>query len=241
MLLLDLTLDSAAANVALDEALLSWAESRADGEDNEVLRFWESPTPAVVIGRSSRVDDEVFVERCRGAEVPIIRRCSGGAAIVAGPGCLMYAVVLDIVKSPQLAMIDSAHRFVLGRLADAIRGTDVPVEVQGHSDLTTLGRKFSGNSLRVTRSQVLYHGTVLYDFDLGLIARYLYEPPRQPDYRDRRHHREFICNVSASSAALRGALVHQWKANIDLEKWPQFQTGQLLEQKYGADSWNFSR
>ena len=134
MLLLDLTLDSAAANVALDEALLSWAESRADGEDNEVLRFWESPTPAVVIGRSSRVDDEVFVERCRGAEVPIIRRCSGGAAIVAGPGCLMYAVVLDIVKSPQLAMIDSAHRFVLGRLADAIRGTDVPVEVQGHSD-----------------------------------------------------------------------------------------------------------
>ena len=70
MLLLDLTLDSAAANVALDEALLRWAEWRANGEDDEVLRFWESPTPTVVMGRSSGDDDEVFVERCRGAEVP---------------------------------------------------------------------------------------------------------------------------------------------------------------------------
>ncbi|HIF33860.1 MAG TPA: lipoate--protein ligase family protein [Planctomycetaceae bacterium] len=241
MLLLDLTLDSAAANVALDEALLTWAESQEDGEDNEILRLWECQTPAVIIGRSSRVGSEVFVERCRDSGVPIIRRCSGGAAIVVGPGCLMYAVVLDIVKSPHLAMIDSAHQFVLERLAQAIRRTAVPVEVEGHSDLTTRGRKFSGNSLRVTRSQVLYHGTILYDFDLNLVPRYLCEPPRQPDYRDRRHHREFICNVSASPAALRQALVEQWQARADLETWPQSQTDELLEQKYSVDSWNFSR
>jgi len=52
MKLLDLTLPSPAENLALDEALLDAAEA---GEmADEVLRFWESPQPLVVVGRSSQ-------------------------------------------------------------------------------------------------------------------------------------------------------------------------------------------
>ena len=48
----------------------------------------------VVIGRSSRTADEVDLEYCRAEGIPVLRRCSGGAAVVVGPGCLMYSVVL---------------------------------------------------------------------------------------------------------------------------------------------------
>ena len=48
MKLLDLTLDSPAENLALDEALLEQAE--ADGPQ-EVLRLWEPESPLVVMGR----------------------------------------------------------------------------------------------------------------------------------------------------------------------------------------------
>ena len=49
--------------------------------------------------------------------IPILRRSSGGAAIVAGPGCLMYAVVLSYEARPELRDISRAHAFVLDRLA----------------------------------------------------------------------------------------------------------------------------
>ncbi len=35
--------------------------------------------------------------------IPVLRRASGGAAIVIGPGCLMYALVLSYELRPSLA------------------------------------------------------------------------------------------------------------------------------------------
>ena len=59
--LLDLTLETPAENVALDEALLESAE-RGEGP-SDVLRLWEPRTPMVVIGRSSKIADETHVDR----------------------------------------------------------------------------------------------------------------------------------------------------------------------------------
>src|SRR5881394_616969 len=90
MQLLDLTLPSPAENLALDEALLEAAEA---GElAGDVLRLWEMPQPAVIVGRSSRLAEEVDAPAVRAAQVPVLRRASGGAAVVVGPGCLMYSV-----------------------------------------------------------------------------------------------------------------------------------------------------
>ena len=63
MWLLDLTLPTPHENVALDEALLE--ESDSSEAPTEVLRLWESPSLAVVIGRSSRAREEVDLEFCR--------------------------------------------------------------------------------------------------------------------------------------------------------------------------------
>src|SRR6187200_1117199 len=92
MKLLELTLPTPEENLALDEALLEEAE--AGKAADEVLRLWEMPEKVVVVGRSSQVGEEVNLEAVAEAQVPVLRRCSGGAAIVAGPGCLMYSVVL---------------------------------------------------------------------------------------------------------------------------------------------------
>jgi len=98
--LLDLTLESPAENLALDEALLERAECGT--KPLEMLRLWESPQPFVVLGRASRVADEVDQEKCRQLGLPILRRPSGGASVLAGPGCLMYAVILSYQRHPDL-------------------------------------------------------------------------------------------------------------------------------------------
>jgi lipoate-protein ligase A len=241
MLLLDLTLDSAAQNVALDDALLTWASQQDPDDDREVLRLWESPTAAVVIGRASRTAAEVHLENCANDEIPVIRRCSGGLAVVLGEGCLMYSVVLDLTRTPGLEMISQAHQHVLQRLTDALQSTGVDVQAKGHCDLTVNDRKFSGNALRITRQHLLYHGTILYDFDLSLITRYLQEPHRQPDYREQRPHTDFVCNISATADQLRSALREAWGAERKLAEWPSALTSELVATKYGQTSWNLKR
>jgi lipoate-protein ligase A len=239
MHLLDLTLDTPAENLALDEALLESAELGAG--PGRVLRLWEPATPAVVVGRSSRVDEEVDLEACRLRDVPVLRRASGGAAVVIGPGCLMYSVVLAYRDDPSLRMISQAHRHALGVVAGAVRSLLPGVELAGTSDLALAGRKFSGNSLRCKREHLLYHGTLLYDFPLELIAACLKQPPRQPEYRAGRGHEAFIANLPLRGAALRCALIAAWEASPSTDAWPEALTRGLVVDRYARAEWTFQR
>ena len=236
MQLLELTLPSAAENVALDEALLEMAEATAG--ELEILRIWEAARPMVVIGRSSRIAEEVDVDRCKSLDIPIIRRSSGGAAIVAGPGCLMYAVVLSYAKRPQLARLDEAHRAALDPLAGALARHLLGVMKAGTSDLAVEGKKFSGNSLRCKRTHLVYHGTLLYDFPLELVAQLLKTAPRQPAYRDSREHADFVCNLPLDRETVRAAILTAFPTTGPLGDWPQAQTEQLVAERYSLAAWN---
>jgi lipoate---protein ligase len=254
MKLLDLTLDSPAENVAMDEALLDAAE--ADPADHgEVLRLWEPREMMVVVGNSSRLSDEVNSETCARNGIPVLRRASGGAAILTGPGCLMYAVVLSYRARPQLRSIDQAHQFVLSTIATALdeklsraRGErdqrsrlyDARHAAQraGISDLVIENKKFSGNSLRCKRNFFIYHGTLLHGFSLEKIGEFLKQPPRQPDYREQRSHRDFVANLPLDAATIRQTLITAFNATEKLAHWPRTLTAQLIAEKYGRPDWN---
>jgi lipoate---protein ligase len=235
MQLLELTLDTPAENLALDEALLLAAEDA--GEPQETLRIWEPRQHFVVLGSSSRIAEEVQLENCRSRGIEVLRRTSGGAAIVAGPGCLMYSLVLSLEAWPELRAIDRAHCFVLNRLARAV-GTLVPgVAVRGISDLAIDDRKFSGNSLRMKRSHLLYHGTLLYNFPLDLVTTCLATPPRQPAYRADRPHGLFVTNLPVESLALRLAAIEAFCPTPSGASWPRELTAELAAEKFANDAW----
>lgn len=227
---LDKTLCTLEENLALDEALLEEAE--ASDRPQETLRVWESTRMAIVLGRSSRIPDEVHVDVCRRQRIPIARRISGGASVVIGPGCLMYAVVLSLDERPALRRVTQAHRFVLGTLAEALRSLLPGIRAGGTSDLVLDNRKFSGNSLRIGRRYVLYHGTLLYAFPLEWIDRLLAMPPREPPYRQGRSHVEFLTNLPLGPAVLRDVLVSAWNAVEPCVEWPRERTARLVAERY---------
>lgn len=237
MKLLELTLESSVANIALDEALLETAELEENA--SEVLRIWEPRVPAVVIGRSSPVEKEVDLDFCKSNNIEVFRRCSGGQSILTGPGCLMYAVVLDYRKRPELRMLEQAHRFVMGQMAAALDSLSIETKLQGTSDLTLGGRKFSGNALRCKRNWLVYHGTMLCDFDLDLIAKCLRDPIRQPEYRSERSHEDFLTQLPTTTSSLAAAVAKQWKATEQPDGWPRELTDQLVAQKYSQPEWTF--
>jgi lipoate-protein ligase A len=107
----------------------------------------------------------------------------------------MYSVVLSLGQQGALRKIDIAHRYVMSRILRAIQ-TQIPeVQLQGICDLTWNEQKFSGNSLRIGRDYLLYHGTILYSFDLQFLHRCLKFAPRQPEYRQGRSHLDFVTNI----------------------------------------------
>lgn len=246
MRLLDLTLPTPEQNLGLDEWLL---EQAIAGQTGEVLRLWEPPTPVVVMGRSTRAEQEVDLAACRQHGVPVLRRVSGGATIVTGPGCLMYAVVLSAAERPELHSLERSHEAVLGRVIEAIRVAGGDAKKDGTSDLVDAStgplakqrRKVSGNSLRVKRDWLLYHGTLLYDFDLPLIPTLLRTAPRQPAYRAGRDHGAFVANLPVDGLRLRSALAEVWRASEPMTIGELQPIVALVASRYGRDDWNFSR
>ncbi|MGE3778506.1 MAG: biotin/lipoate A/B protein ligase family protein [Pirellulaceae bacterium] len=239
MKLLELTLPTVAENLALDEALLEEAE--AESSAGEVLRLWESGQPAVVVGRASDVAGEVNLPFCVAHDIPVLRRCSGGASVVIGPGCLMYGVGLSLERRPSLRAVEQAHRFVLERVAAALARCGLIVTLSGTSDLALADRKVSGNSLRCKREWLLYHGTILYGLSPALIQQCLRTAPRQPAYRRARRHEEFVATVPESSANLRAAFRAEWAPDDLLVHWPYARTQRLVAQRYARDDWNLRR
>src|SRR5205809_872372 len=132
MLLLDLTLPTLAENLALDEALLLEAEA---GRGGPVLRVWEWPDYAVVLGAGGKLNEDVDEARCTADGVPILRRSSGGGTVLLGKGCLCYSLVLPYARSPALREIPFSYTYILNIIADALRDLLTGIAHAGTSDL----------------------------------------------------------------------------------------------------------
>ena len=209
MLYLDHTCSTPAENLVLDEALLHHAEMN-DGP--EVLRFWESPDPFVVLGLSCKTDDDVHMEACRVDGIPVLRRRSGGGTVLQGPGSLSYAFIMQMSRSPLLKGIRSTNDYVLGRICEALSDRSPGLCVQGISDIAVEGFKVSGNAQRRKKDWILFHGTLLHDFSIESVERYLRRPPRQPEYRENRSHSDFLRTLSLTPEEMKTRIRTAWKA-----------------------------
>jgi lipoate---protein ligase len=248
MKLLDLTLASPADNLACDEALLN----RGDAGGEEVLRFWEPREYFVVVGYANRVEMEVNVAACKANNVPIFRRCSGGGTVLQGPGCLNYALILQMASQPSLENISSTNQFIMERNRAAVESAvrsqkpDTSIAVNGHTDLTLVtGKpspvnllKLSGNSQRRQRHALLFHGTFLLNLDLPFVSKFLRMPSKQPGYRHNRNHVDFLVNLNLSATRLKNALAGAWNATEELCDFSDEETRRLAATKYSTSKWN---
>lgn len=237
MKLIDYTHPDPATNLALDEALLVAAE---EGTGGEVLRFWELPAYAVVVGSGGSIAIDVNAEACAADGVPVLRRASGGGTVLLGPGCLCFSLVLRYDRAPRLNEIPASNGYILARILNALKSV-VPGAVEGSSDLAVNGVKFSGNAQQRKRNHFLHHGTLLCGFDLELVARYLNPPERQPEYRRDRPHAEFVTNLPATVEDVKRLLVAGWAPDGDYSPVPLEKARELVAEKYARDEWTRRR
>jgi lipoate---protein ligase len=234
---LDIVFADPARNLACDEALIDFCEADAGG--TEILRIWEPANYFVVLGYSNRVAREIDVDTCEASAIPILRRSSGGGAVLQGPGCVNYTLIMRNERPGYVGDIGKAYRRVLEphrRIFTTL--TSEAVEIEGISDLTIVGRKFSGNSQHRKRSCTLFHGTFLLGLDFSLVETCLRMPSRQPSYRQDRPHGLFLRNIPIDATQVRRALREEWQANERLLDFPYQRLEDLVRNRYSCSDWN---
>ncbi|QDT15847.1 lipoate--protein ligase family protein [Alienimonas californiensis] len=241
---LDLTRPDPREDLALDEALLRSVDQTGGPG---LLRVWERPEPCVVLGRANRLALNADRTACEAADVPILRRASGGGTVLLGPGALCWSLILPVGPPAGLpGDIPAVTAAIMHRLADALRPLVPGVGVDGTSDLTVRGVdgarvKVGGNAQRWLKRAMLHHGTLLTGFDLAAIPRFLTPPERQPDYRAGRAHRAFVTNLPLPRAALVSALRTAFGATAPPPELPTELMGELFRDRYSDPAWHLRR
>ncbi|MCX7806703.1 MAG: lipoate--protein ligase family protein [Planctomycetota bacterium] len=239
------------ADIGIEEAILLAVN---DGRSPPAIRFWSPVSPAVVIGTGQAARREVNVEEARRAGVPVVRRFSGGGAVIIGPGVWNYSVFLKYEMVPGSETIAGAAGAVIGWAASALGRLGICAFPAGVSDLAVnVGgrpRKLAGHAQARKRRAFCLHGSILADPDIGLIERLLPMPSEVPAYRDGRGHGEFLTSLASLGArfgmdgfaeaflAASGLCVERMGGPAAAE----IATGsELAASKYSSEAWTFRR
>lgn len=176
-------------NLTIDERLARTVRDHGQ----RVLRFWWGGPPAVVMGYNERQEQVIDTMACQRLGVEILRRVTGGGTVLQTSGVLNYSLVM-----PAPGILDLARGFRYGTdlLVALLRMCGITAQPAGTSDIAVEDRKISGNAQARRWHALLVHGTLLVDFDLDLAAAVLRHPVREPAYRRRRSHRDFLVTLA---------------------------------------------
>ncbi len=172
-------------NMALDDAIL---EAVSEEASLPTLRFYGWSPPCLTLGRS-QPQAEADLEACRAAGVDVVRRPSGGQAILHGDE-LTYSIallqsdpraeggVLEVYRLLSDGLLDGLCRLdvcavsAAGKPDGAVR-TPICFETPAACEIVADGRKLVGSAQWRARGAVLQHGTLPLHGDLARIVRYL--------------------------------------------------------------------
>jgi len=151
---------------------------------------WAPIRTTIVLGAAGQPTRDVFLEQAVNDGLLLVQRRGGGGTVLLAPGMLCCSFAAD-VRDPfgnRRYFREINQAMIAGFAAAGVS----ELQQSGLSDLAARGRKIAGSSIYRSRQRLIYHSVALVNPDLELISRYLAHPPREPDYRAGRTHRDFL-------------------------------------------------
>lgn len=178
-----------AYNMALDEKLLAQA---AAGEAMPVLRFYTWDPPALSLGRFQKIETDVNTESCRRHGIDIVRRVTGGRAVL---HCheLTYSVVARTDDPLFPGNVLGTYKVIAAGLLAGLGNLGIHAEMVSRTckhahlvkkkskdpscfsspswyEILVNGKKIIGSAQRRLSTAFLQHGSVLIKHDPALEA-----------------------------------------------------------------------
>ena len=172
----------AASNMALDEAILLTHEA---GRTPPTLRVYGWTVPTLSLGYAQTTSQEVDLEACRQYGVTVIRRPTGGRAVLHDQE-VTYSVILPTTWSQAHNTLTEHYRLISMALAAALQQLGLPVHVArsrraaqtlhdtsspacfaalARYELSVAGRKIVGSAQKRLRHALLQHGSIPLQMD----------------------------------------------------------------------------
>ena len=180
--------DCGAANMERDVCL---AEEVSRGERRPTLRLYGWLPPAVSIGHHQDPETACDQAACSAAGWDVVRRPTGGRAVLHASDEVTYAVALPLAMAPGGVL--ESYAWIAAGLVAAYRLLGVPAELAAgrhlgersgacfdapaSAELVVHGRKVTGSAQVRRAGYLLQHGSLPRTFDPDLHARLLGLPP----------------------------------------------------------------
>ncbi len=178
--------------IALDEVM----SRKTQTTGRPAARMWQPDHPAVVLGLSGRLNQEVNESAAAALGVPIFRRFSGGGTVYLDRNVFCWSVALPSALLDDLPSIGASYavfsRPLLNLLAER---SSAHVFRCRDFDLCAGERKIGGSAQARRRGVALHHGTIMTRPLQENTERLLPPPPKEPAYRRGRRHEAFMTSL----------------------------------------------
>ncbi|SHK39044.1 lipoate--protein ligase family protein [Thermocrinis minervae] len=143
----------------------------------ECLIITEPKDTFLSLGYFDNLKYLIDIHECQKLKVPIMRRITGGGAVLLSKGQVFYQLVIDRHKAP--FKVEEAYRKFSKPVIEVYRRLGLEVYYRPINDLVTKeGRKISGQGACDVGRMFVFVGNVLVNFDTHLMAR-LFRLPKE--------------------------------------------------------------
>ncbi len=261
---LDTGAGNAAMNMALDEALLLSHEA---GTTPPTLRVYSWSAPTLSLGYAQSTAKEVHRDACRHLGIGIVRRPTGGRAVLHDHE-VTYSVVMPTTTVDGPSALTEQYRQIGLALAAALRQTGLPVHLErphrqnpgqrspacfaalSRYELSATGRKLVGSAQKRRRHALLQHGSIPLTLDRQRLFACLHIPPAQRAALIAEAHTSMAAVHEVTTAAISPAALHEalrvgFATTFGVEVVPgallpeeQDLAQELYTTKYTTSTWN---
>lgn len=174
--------------MAIDEAIL---RSVAEGREMPTLRFYGWKPPGISIGYFQKAMDEIDIEACRKAGIGVVRRLTGGRAVLHNEE-LTYSMAVPENYPGIPAAVNESYMYLSRGILDGLKSLGIPAEMtavdrtagrRGTSaacfdapswyEITVHGKKVVGSAQTRQKGTILQHGSIVLRLNTDRLASVL--------------------------------------------------------------------
>ena len=232
--------------MAADEVI---SNKIAENQALPTIRFYTWKPGAVSIGHFQSMLDEVDVEKCKELGIDYVRRKTGGGAVYHDEnGELAYSVIAP--EELFTKNIIESYEVICGWIVNAFSTLGIDAQFAPINDIEAGGKKISGNAQSRSRGILLQHGTILYDLNLERMFSVLKVSSEKISDKMIKSAKERVTCVLEHANITREQLYKGLLKSFTEGKDCKFEElspeevrmiGDLAQNEYKADKWNFMR
>ena len=226
-------------NMALDETLLT----NSVDHDTPILRLYGWQPPCVSIGYFQSMEEEVDVLKCSHMGVDVVRRITGGGAVLHE-----FELTYTFITKNYPKNILESYELICKPVVLCLNRLGYNAKYVPLNDIVVDNKKVSGNAQTRKNNTLLQHGTILLDVDIEKMFSMLKVPSEKikdkmiNDVKARvtginRSFEEVASNLKESFAEIFGAQI----ITDTLSSKEKKDTEKFVIEKYSSRQWNWRK